>query len=125
MYNFKKFEKIHARFEERITITKSNSIGLPTFFCKKNNVANFKYAVLFWDKEKKAIGIQLTNDEEEKSKFRIMHHKKYGASIIARSFFKTYDINTEEYRGRYNWEKPDIEGVGRIFVIELKKQADK
>ncbi len=121
-YNFKKFEKKNIRQESRITITKSNQIGFPTKFYQDNRIKEFRYVVLFWDQQNKAIGIYFSNDEKEQNKFSIMHSKKYGGSIIARSFFKTHNINPEIYHGRYDWEKHNLEGVGEIFVINLKKK---
>lgn len=121
-YSFIKFEGTNVRLESRITITKSKSIGFPTEFSEKNNIKNYKYVVLYFDKNKKAIGIKLTSDELEKNRFSIIKSPKYGASIIAQSFFKANGIDPEKYHGRYEWKKVDVEGVGKIFVIELDNQ---
>jgi len=118
-YNFKKFEQRNIRLESRITITKSNSLGLPTKFTEDNGVKQFNYAVLFYDSNLKAIGIQFTNDETESNKFSLIKSDKYGASIVARSFFKVNDIDTKKYHGRYNWKIVEIENIGKLFVIEL------
>lgn len=121
-YQFKKFEGRNIKQEDRITVTKSNSIGFPKKCYEDNNIKDFKYAVLYYDENQKAIGIQFSNREEEKNKFKIAHSKKqYGGHIIARSFFRTYNIIPEIYRGRYNWEKYNLEGVGELFVIKLKE----
>ena len=118
-YNFKKFEQRNIRLESRKTITKSNSLGLPTKFTEDNGVKQFNYAVLFYDSNLKAIGIQFTNDETESNKFSLIKSDKYGASIVARSFFKVNDIDTKKYHGRYNWKIVEIENIGKLFVIEL------
>lgn len=110
--------------EDRITITKSNSIGLPTKFYQDNQIKNFKYATLFWDEKNKAIGIHFAN-EEEKSGFKIIHGKKYGGQIVVRSFLKSYNIDPQVYYGRYEWEKHELEGVGEVFVIRLKERSKK
>jgi len=122
-YQFKKFTGRNVRQEDRITVTKSNSIGLPQKFYQDNGIKNFKYAVLFFDGKNKAIGIYFTNDEKEKSAFKIIHSKKgYGGQIVVRSFFKICGIDSRIYRGRYKWEKYNLEGVGEVFVIELKER---
>jgi len=120
MYKFVKFEGRNARMEDRITVTKSKSIGFPTKFYKDNNIQNFKYVVLFYDQEKKAIAIKFTNDIVEKNKFAIIKSTQgYGGSVVAQSFFKSLGIDAEKYANRYNWEKTNIEGIGEIYVINL------
>jgi hypothetical protein len=124
-YKFEKFEGRNSRQEERITITKSNSIGFPTKFYNDNGIKNFKYAVLFWDKENKVIGIHFTN-EEGKNGFTIGHSKQgYGGGVVATSFFKSYNIDPKSYYGRYTWEKHTLENVGKIFAIKLKSTVRK
>lgn len=122
MYKFEKFNQQNTRLESRITITKSNSIGFPTKFSEDNGVKKFNYAVLFYDKEARAVGIQFTNDEQEPHKFSIIKSDKYGASLVAQSFFKLNDIDTKKYHGRYNWKKVELDNIGKIFVIELDNQ---
>ena len=46
-YNFKKFEGVNSRSEDRITITKNNSIGFPTKFYNDNNIKRFEYVCYF------------------------------------------------------------------------------
>lgn len=121
-YQFKKFKGKNARQENRITITKSNSIGFPTKFYKNNGIKEFGHVVLYYDETQKAIGIHFTNNETEKDKFTLIHSKAgYGGSVIARSFFKAHNIDCKIYHGRYEWEKYNLDGVGDIFVIKPKE----
>ncbi|HRY59778.1 MAG TPA: hypothetical protein P5096_00095 [Patescibacteria group bacterium] len=123
MYNFKKFEGRNLRLEDRITITKSNSIGFPQKFYIDNGIKDIKFVVLFWDEGSKAIGIQFTNSETEKNKFSILHSKQgYGGSVVARSFFRSNNIDPKEFHGRYKWEKYDMPEVGEVYVVNLKKK---
>ena len=123
-FNFKKFEGRNKRTEDRITVTKSYSIGLPTRYYSDNNIEKFKYAVLFWDSGKRAIGIRFTNDDTDKNRFSITHNANgYGGSIVARSFFRLYGIDPKKVFGRYEWSKYPIDGVGDVFVIQLKDRA--
>jgi hypothetical protein len=121
-YNFVKFESRNTKTEDRITVTKSQSIGLPTKFYADNKINQFKFAVLFYDNAENAIGVQFTNDENEKNGFSIIKSDKYGGSIVARSFFKAHNIDTAKYHGRYNWKIFEQEGAGKLFVIELDNQ---
>jgi len=87
-YNLKEFTGRNERLETRMTITKSYSIGFPTKFFKDNNIANFKFVVLFYDEAKKAIGICFTNVEVRKNKFAIIKSNAgFGGSVVVRSFF--------------------------------------
>lgn len=123
VYQFKKVETRNVRSEDRITITTSNSIGFPTKFYQENKVADFKYVVLYYDATSKALGILFTNDENEKYKFAIIKSTKgYGGSVVARSFFKAYNIDPKTYHNRYVWEIVDQEGVGKLYVINLKER---
>jgi len=122
-FKFKKFEGRNVRLEDRITITKSNSIGFPQKFYNDNNIKNFKYVVFYWDEENRAIGLHFTNDEQEKNKFSIIHSKAgYGGSVVARSFFKANNIDPQKYHGRYKWQKKNIEGIGEVYIIQLYKK---
>lgn len=121
-YNFKKFDSQHSRVEDRITITKSSySVGFPTKFYKENGVKDYKYVVLFWDSENKAMGVHFSNNEQEKNKFTVLHSNQgYGGGVSIRSFFKVNEIDPQIYYGKYNWEKQQLPGTGEIFVIKLK-----
>jgi len=121
----KKFEGRNSRQESRITITKSNSFGFPQKFYKDNEINRFQYVVLYFDDENKVVGVHFMNDEAEKNKFKIIHSKKgYGAILVARSFFIAHKIDTKIYCGRYEWKKHNLEGVGEVFVFQLKNNFE-
>lgn len=122
---FIKFENRNERVEERITVTKSNTIGFPSKFFTDNSVKDFKYVVLFWDPESKEIGILFSNDEAEKNNaFKISKSKiGYGGFIIARSFFRHNKIDTTTYYNRYEWKKVPYENNTELFVIKLEARA--
>ena len=118
-YNFKKFESTHGRYESRITITSSNSIGFPTKFYKDNNIGQYKYVVLFFDKDNQAIGIKFTADKNEPHKFSIISQTGYGGSVVVTSFFKKHEIDPKKHKGKYDWKKVKTD-FGKLFVFELK-----
>ena len=122
-YQFQEFKGRNVRLEKRITITKSSSIGFPQKFYQDNEIKNYKFIVFYWDKINQAIGIRFTNNKEEQNRFSIIHSKiGYGGSVAARSFLKTYNIDPQKYHGRYEWKKEDIEGIGEMYIIDLKKE---
>jgi hypothetical protein len=129
-YSFIKHTKVGKRFEERITVTRNRALGLPTQFCEDNNVKDYKFAVLFYDKEKNAIGIKFSNDENEEGKISITKNNQgYGAHILATSLFKANRINTKKYAGRYDYTKVPLRDVGfdedgTLFVINLIEKEE-
>lgn len=124
-YSFKKHTQVGGRFEDRITVTHSRSIGFPTQFYNVNNVDNYKYVVLFYDKINNAIGIKFA-EESEIGAIKIgKHNKGFGGAVAATSFFKANRINTKRYAGKYEYKKValrdlDIDENGWMYVIELK-----
>lgn len=124
-YNFIKFDQRNKRFEDRITVTRHSSIGLPTKFFEDNKIKEFQYVVLYYDPAERALGLHFTNDEQEKAKFKIIRSKAgYGGSITARSFFTVNNIDVNKVYGRYKWEPYTIEGVGQVFVIKLQDRQE-
>jgi len=123
MYDLKKFTATNQRNENRITVTASSSFGFPLKFVKDNNVGNYKYVVIYYDEQEKVVGFLFTSNEEEQHKFTVIRSKRgYGGAIVATSFFKTNNIESKEYKGRYKWETQEMEGTGKIFVIKLTKR---
>ena len=120
-YNFKKFQSTGSRYESRITITASNSIGFPTRFYTDNKLDSYKYVVLFYDEDNKAIGIQFTSNEDEPHKFTLIKSKTgYGATVVSTSFFKKYKIDPKKHKGKYEWEKVKTD-FGLLYVIKLNQ----
>lgn len=119
-YNFEKFSSTGGKYETRISLTASRSFGFPMKFYVENGIGKYKYVVLFYDREKKAVGLKFTSDEEEPHKYSIIKSDKYGGSIVATSFFKKYDLDPKKYKRKYEWEKVKTD-FGTLFVIELNE----
>jgi hypothetical protein len=129
-YNFIKHTQVGRRFEERITITRSRHVGFPTQFYKDNALETYNFAVLFYDKEKNAIGIKFSAEKEDGAIAIARHSKGYGGYISATSFFKANRINTKKYAGRYEYNKVPLtslgfEESGDLYVLELKEKVEK
>lgn len=129
-YNFIQHVATGKRFEDRITVTRNRALGLPTQFFIDNNIADYKYAVLFFDKETMSVGIMFTNDEDVPGKIAITRNNQgYGGHILATSFFKANRINTKKFSGRYDYEKKALRSVGldkdgEMFIIQLKEKEN-
>jgi len=46
-------------------------------------------------------------------------------ALPTRSFLKANNIDPKLYHGRYDWKKEKVEGIGEIFIIELKEKQAK
>lgn len=123
--NLKKFEKTKVRMVNKITVTSSHSFGFPRKFFQDNNIDNYKYVVLYYDEVNKIVAFLFINNEEENHKFTLIKSKKsYGASIVATSFFKSYNLDPKKYRGKYEWQKKDITGIGEVYLIKLMERQN-
>ena len=127
-YNFVKHTLTGRRIEYRITITKGGHIGFPSGFYHDNKINRFSYATLFYDQDKKAIGISFSYAKEEGSISISTHsNEKYGGYISATSFFKGSGLSPEQHRGRYEYKKIGMQeaglgGTGKLFIISLKDE---
>lgn len=124
------FSGFGTRTGRTISITRSKSFGVSPGFYKENELDCFAYVKLYYDREKQIIGIKFLTEEEqgEGGAFRLVKYntnEKTGASVLARSFFGHYGIETDKYRGKYTPEKKNIEGVGEVFLLMLKNKEQK
>ncbi|MDD5749457.1 MAG: hypothetical protein PHO91_01560 [Patescibacteria group bacterium] len=123
--NLQKFPGKGTKISRKISITKSNSFGIPPTFYKENDLDSYDYANLYYDPGNKIIGLEFSNNSEPGS-FKLTRHgtgDKTSASFVARSFFKTYNIDSKKYYGRYS---PDdiMQDGNKIFLIEIKERDD-
>lgn len=119
---FKKFTKTNTRQDSLITVTSHNSFGMTTKFYQEAGLTQFNYVTLFFSEPTKAVGFQFHSNENEPHKFKLVKSVKYGASVLATSFFKANNIDTRKYRGRYQWTKEVLPEVGEGYVIVLKER---
>lgn len=120
----KKFESAGSKFSRKISITRSSSFGFPLTFRTENNLTNLKYITLFYDESQKIVGIKFTKEPTEKESFKLSLHIGGGAAFGAHSFFKKYNINSSKVNGKYDYKKQNIEGIGEVFLINLKSASD-
>jgi hypothetical protein len=98
-------------------------LGLLSGFYSKENIKNYKRAVLFFDKKRKAIALSFTNDDKAIGAFKISHSKNSNntGSIAAHSFFTGNEITQDIYTGQRVPTKIRDENFGTLFVIDLQK----
>lgn len=120
-YNFAKFERTHSRSDRKISITASKTIGFPAGFWNDHKLGRYKYVILYFDEKRRSIGIQFSNDDKELHKFKLIQSTSgYGGNIVPLSFWKAYNIDPKDHKGKYEWEKVATE-FGLLIVIELRQ----
>lgn len=93
-------------------------------FYMKEKIKDFSKIVLYFDSEKKAVGIEFTNNSNAEGSFTLIHgNKGTTGTISARSFVFTHNLNIPEYFGRKVPKKIDFQG-SEIFVIDLLRPED-
>ncbi len=131
-YSFQKFTSFNSRnSEQTLTITKNNTIGISSAFAEENGLSKYSFAVLYYDKTTKSIGVKFTNDKNETAKFALTRAQVgKGISIIAHSFFKKNNIDSNKYTKRKYLPKKlslrrdlGIDESGSLFIIDLEKEV--
>ncbi len=89
---FERFTEVGRSFRPRASIRSTGQIGFSYAAVKRFDLVKYNYAVLFFDKETKKIGIKLTKDENEEGAVRLFTRNGNG-SISARSFLYYYQIS--------------------------------
>ena len=121
---FQRFTSVNTKHNDVITISKTNSFGFPTHFFNKNEIGKFRYVVLFYDDTSREIGFLFTDNQDEPNKFTIFRNRSgQGGSVVAKSFFDTYDIKPMENHGKYLYEKREVPEIGLLYIIKLPNIA--
>jgi len=122
MSNFEKFTKRkYKSFDNpKATITKDNIINFNSAAMRKY-IKDYTYAIFYFDKKNKLIGIELTNqDTQEAYKIRKDRNGKLG-SVSAISFLKYYEIQSEKtLTYSIEWNEQD-----KMLIIDLKEHQKK
>lgn len=118
-YRFTKFNGIYPRGDTKIGLNASGLIRLSSGFCRNTNVTNFKYSILFYDRQNKAMAFKFVIKSED-GVLRITKDGT-GATISSLSFFRANNISIKNYSGRYEWKKMFIPDIGEVYIIELRK----
>ena len=88
---FEKFTLKGKSFRPKISLRKNGHIGFNQAAIEKFSMTRYDYAVLFYDRENKKIGIKLTNDAEEGAcKLKV---KETNAYVAAKAFLDYYGID--------------------------------
>jgi len=117
-YSFEKFKSPGSRNSVKISIRESGVIGISQGALDKAGIKDEKwYAVLFFDKDQKVVGIRPTQESKEEGAAKIIYNAKerdgkmlISASISAKPFIAAYDIpNPKTKSFKAEW-LPELNG---------------
>jgi hypothetical protein len=100
---FERFTAKGKSFQPKISLRKNGHIGFNQAAIDKFQLMTYKYAVLFYDRENKIIGIKPTNEAEEGA--RSLRVKETNAYVAARTFMDCFSIPyalTERYNATWD-----------------------
>ncbi|MFA5373577.1 MAG: hypothetical protein WC354_05275 [Candidatus Omnitrophota bacterium] len=102
---FERFTNVGKSFKPKISIRGNSQIGFNCASIREFKLNEYKFAVLFYDKESKRIGIKLTNDKSEEGACKLRVRAEAGASMSARSFIDCYKLGSlKSYRFNVEWD---------------------
>lgn len=122
-YNLKKFTGIGSRLSHYFISYNQSGFVISSGFYLREGIKAYTKAVLFFDEEKKAVGIKFTSQDDAEGAFQLIHSNKgTTGSISSRSFIIANNLNDLKYYGRKTPKKINYEGEGDIFVIDLLEE---
>lgn len=114
-----KFENTGRSIRPILSVRGESQIGFNDAAIKKFKVNEYKYASIFFDEDKKRIGVKLTNDNSERGLFKVRFKEGSGAHIPAKSFITNYKLNALKRPRRFSaeWDSAD-----KMIVAEIKEK---
>lgn len=121
MYKFTEFTQVRAKLQSKITLTESGSFGFTSQLVKDEGLRPYDFVTLYYDSDAKAVGFRFHSDPSYPHLLKVIKSKEYGVSVSATSFLNVNKIDPAKYSDRYGWKKVEQEGIGTLYVIELKE----
>lgn len=91
---FERFTDIGRVFTPRATIRSTGQIGFNHGSVRRFEMEKYAFVVLFYDKENKRVGVQLTNNKDEEGACTLSV-KQGNGTVSARSFLEHYELMPE------------------------------
>jgi hypothetical protein len=116
---FERFVEGGRSYSPKASLNRSGLIGLNEGARKRFELENFKYCVLYYDRDARRIGIQLTNDPNEQG-IRKVRLRPTGADVSAKSFFQFFDLDVRVTKSYPVARDPESE----YLIVDLKGGAE-
>ena len=98
---FERFTKTGRGYAPKASIWSRGQIGFNRGAVERYNLKNYDYAVFFYDKENKEIGVKFTNNPAEEGANKIMKSQS-GIFMSAKAFLDYYAIPYNKERKKYD-----------------------
>lgn len=113
---FERFVLGGKSYKPKVSIRRSGQIGFNQGAVKKFSMEKYRYAVLFFDRINKRIGIKLTNEEEEGiCRLRV---RGWGGTVSAKAFLDYYGIDYSRLK-KFDARWDESEGM---IVVDIKER---
>ena len=107
---FERFTRVGGRgYTPKASIWKRGQIGFNQGAVERFNLKEFDFAVLFYDRDEKKIGVRFLNDGSEDGANKIIKGKT-GIFVSAKAFLDFYEISHSVTR-RYDVEHDKESGL--------------
>ena len=110
---FVKFAEAARSYKPKISVRATGTIGFNSGTVKKFDLRNYKFALLFYDKETNTVGVKPMKSEEDGA--HRINLGKTGGWISCRRFFDYFGISIDGTR-RYDARWDDKE---KMIVFQL------
>jgi hypothetical protein len=111
---FEKFTETGGSYRAKLSVRANGTIGLNAGAMNRFGLDKYDWVVLFYDRERKLVGMKPTKTESEEGALRI-NKGKTGGWISARRFLDYYQIATTKTK-RYDasWDERE-----KMIVVEI------
>ena len=113
---FEKFTQTARSYRAKVSIRPNGTLGFNSGAVQKFGLDKASFALLYFDKDRKFIGIQPVIADTEEGAQKV-NRGKTGAWMAARRFLDYYGLSTEK-KARYDavWDERD-----KMIVVDLNK----
>ena len=127
-YNFEAFTRgglQKYQFSQRIFISiyKNGAVSLSTPFVRALKSEKVNYINLFYDKNTMCVGFKFTNNKNTPDIYKLTEDTNSCRSFCPKAFFHHYKLDLNKLSGQYDAKKEHINGLGDMWVVDLKKHA--
>lgn len=118
-----------TRVVDKITITKVNQFNFPSAMYKRNHLDRYQAVRLYYNRVSQEIGLEFLKDHEDGSfKLVLSEEGRYGAYIVAKSFFFFNELSAMQLAGRYSYKAVNLAEMGAdrpgtMYIIDLKDRG--
>jgi hypothetical protein len=110
---FERFTEAARSYAPKVSLRASGSIGLNYGAVRKYGLDKFPFVLLFYDRQKRMVGIKPLKSSAEAGAVKLYHRGK-NSSIYCRRFFDFFEIPKVKFRTEPSWD--DKEGM-LVFQI--------